>query len=62
MLKKLNTKSGADMLEREGSHCGKKKKGSKEFLNVALEKLREQQAREGRKLKAKKMDECERSV
>lgn len=62
MLKKLNMKSAADMLERDGSHFGEKKRGSREFLNVALEKSSDQQAREGRKLKAKKMDERETSV
>lgn len=40
-------KSRADTLEREGSHFGENKRGSWEFLNVALEKLSEQQAREG---------------
>lgn len=40
----------------------RRKRGSREFLNVALEKSSDQQAREGRKLKAKKMDECETSV
>jgi len=31
-------KRGADMLERKGSHSGEKKRGSRDFLNAALEK------------------------
>lgn len=60
MLKNVTMKSGADTLEREGSHFGKKKNGkSKEFLNAALETLSD---RIGKEVKAKEMDECERSV
>lgn len=55
-------KSGTGMLERGGSHFALKIKegvkwrdGCRKFLNATLEKLSEQQATEGEKLKAKQL-------
>lgn len=39
MLKKLNMKSAADMLERDGSHFGEKKKGKQGILKCSIRKI-----------------------